>query len=199
MWGDEGTDDVPTNYLMQCAWYMSLCDFPEWDLAVLIGGQEYRQYTIRRNKALEENMIDLADDFYRAHVLRDDPPQIDASEGSNRWLKHRYPSDAIPKLAASNRDLDEIAFRLAEATGNKKKLEDDIAEYQNKIKAAIADSQGVVGEDWKATWKLAKASEKIDWQAIALELGANSDMIERHKKLGEASRRFIFKHNTNKE
>jgi putative phage-type endonuclease len=199
LWGDVGTDDVPTNYLMQCAWYMSLCDFQEWDLAVLIGGQEYRQYTIRRNKALEDNMISLADDFYRAHVLRDDPPQIDNSEGSNRWLKSRHPSDSIPKLAASNRELDALALQLASSITLKTEIESEIELMQNKIKLSIGDNQGVVGEDWKATWKLAKARETTDWQALALELGATSDMILHHKKVGESSRRFTFKHNSSKE
>lgn len=196
LWGDAGTDDIPTNYLLQCAWYMSLCDFPSWDVAVLIGGQEYRQYTLKRNLDLEGTILTLAEDFYRSHVLRFDPPQIDNSESSNRWLKQRYPSDVIPKLVPSTRDLDEMAHNLNAIKQQISDLTKEADLIENSIKLSIGDHEGVVGSDWRATWKKAKSTKTVDWEKIAIALSPSQMLIDSHTREREGSRRFIFKVNS---
>lgn len=75
-WGEEHSDEIPTDYLLQIAHYAIVCNVAVVDLAVLIGGQRFRLYTYYRNQKLEEKLIELEHDFWHNHVLKKEPPQI---------------------------------------------------------------------------------------------------------------------------
>lgn len=79
-WGEEGTDEMPDEYLLQCVHYriVTECDFVA--LAVLIGGQQYRQYKYEKNTKLEEKLIQKEHDFWHKHVLEQEPPTIKSYE-----------------------------------------------------------------------------------------------------------------------
>jgi putative phage-type endonuclease len=193
LWGDPGSDEVPEGYYMQCAWYMSLFDVNFWDIAVLIDGKDFRVYHLTRNQKLEKQIIEIGHDFYQQHMLKDDPPQIDGSEGCSKYLKRFYPQDIRPDMVPSNRDLDDMAMKLKRAIAEQKELEDLIADYQNKLKAVIGDSQGIAGQEWRATWKKAKDSIVTDWKAVAIKLGATDELIKSCSQAREGSRRFLLK------
>ena len=59
-WGEEGTDQIPESYLVQVAYYAAICAVPKVDIAVLIGGQDFRIYTYERSKELEDKLIKIA-------------------------------------------------------------------------------------------------------------------------------------------
>lgn len=74
-WGEVGTDEIPESYLVQVAYYASICDVPKVDIAVLIGGQDFRIYTYERNKELEEKLIKIACNFWHNHIEKRIPPK----------------------------------------------------------------------------------------------------------------------------
>jgi putative phage-type endonuclease len=74
-WGEVGTDQIPESYLIQCAYYASICDVPKVDIAVLIGGQDFRIYTYVRNMELEEKLIKIACNFWHNHIKKRIPPK----------------------------------------------------------------------------------------------------------------------------
>lgn len=74
-WGDEGTDNVPPSYLIQCATYMALTGCAFWDLAVLFGNQEVRIYNFKRDADLEGEIIARADEWWTRHVVADVAPE----------------------------------------------------------------------------------------------------------------------------
>lgn len=74
-WGDEGTDQVPPSYLLQCATYMALTGCSGWDLAVLFGNQEVRVYYIERDRELETEIIARASEWWDKHIVGDVPPE----------------------------------------------------------------------------------------------------------------------------
>ena len=75
-WGEEGSDSIPESYLVQSAWYAAICDVPKVDIAVLIGGQDFRIYTYQRNKEFEDKLIKIACNFWHNHVLKRIPPNM---------------------------------------------------------------------------------------------------------------------------
>ena len=90
-WGESGTDEVPDYYRLQCEHYMIVTEMPEWDLAVLIGGNEYRQYTLHQDQELSEMMIEKAAKFWE-HVQQGIPPEFDfAHSGALDLLKKMHP------------------------------------------------------------------------------------------------------------
>jgi predicted phage-related endonuclease len=65
--GEEGTDEIPTEYLLQVAHYRYVMELDYVDIAVLIGGNSYKQYRYTKNKALEDKMQEILYHFWKDH------------------------------------------------------------------------------------------------------------------------------------
>ncbi len=192
-WG-EGPDDVPEQYLCQVTWEMAVTGLPETDLAVLIGGNEDRVYRIRRDLELEGQLIEVAEKFWRDHVLTQDPPPVDGTEQYGNYLKCRFPRDARPLLPATQEacDLvDQLRFRRAALAA----AVEAEAEIENRIKALISDAAGIEG---LVTWKAAKPSTKTDHKQVAEQLQpyVKSDIVQKiitqYTTTKPGSRRFLL-------
>lgn len=89
-WGESGTDEVPEYYYIQCAHYMETLDYPEWDLATVLGGNDYRDYHLERDKELGELLTESAIKFWEG-VTNGIPPEIDFAHSSTEGvLKRMY-------------------------------------------------------------------------------------------------------------
>ena len=155
-WGEPGSDQVPRHYLMQCAWYAPLLDVERMHMAVLIGGQEYREYVLPRDLELEAMLREEAERFIRDHLEKQIPPALDAGEGTKRYLAKKYPRDTQPLIVADAAALEAVAVlkRSRETLAQAKRLNDH-AEAQ--VKALIGDAAGLdAGELGKLTWKFGK-------------------------------------------
>lgn len=86
-WGNEDSDEVPDQYQCQAQWYMGVTDTQVCHMAVLIGGNKYRQYRIERNQDLIDVLFETAHDFWHNHVLAGIEP--DATTLQN--AKDKYP------------------------------------------------------------------------------------------------------------
>jgi putative phage-type endonuclease len=90
-WGDSGTDQIPESYLVQVAYYAAICDVPKVDIAVLIGGQDFRIYTYERNKELEEKLIKIACNFWHNHIEKRMPPKcVNTRDTFNLFPQSNY-------------------------------------------------------------------------------------------------------------
>ena len=86
-WGNEDSDEVPDQYQCQAQWYMGVTGVDVCHMAVLIGGNKYRQYRIERNQDLIDVLFETAHDFWHNHVLAGIEP--DATTLQN--AKDKYP------------------------------------------------------------------------------------------------------------
>ena len=79
-WGEPYTDEIPQQYLLQCAHYCIVLgdNISKVDIAVLAGGQEFRIYQYERNKQLEEMIIQGTHDFWENHIKKRMPPDPDS-------------------------------------------------------------------------------------------------------------------------
>jgi len=66
---------IPEEYMWQCRWYMALTQLPQWDVAVLLRNEEYRQYEIFRDSALENKMLQECRYFWFENVCKRIEPQ----------------------------------------------------------------------------------------------------------------------------
>lgn len=90
-WGEPGTDEVPDEYLFQCAHYMIVLDYPEWHLAACVGGNKLATYVIRRDPELEQMIVDGEQEFWN-HVEHNDAPEPDfAHPTTAKLLQRLYP------------------------------------------------------------------------------------------------------------
>lgn len=75
-WGESGTDQIPDFYRIQDEHYMNVTGYSEWDTAVLIGGNEYREYPIVRDPEIGDMLVTACKDFWQ-RVTDGNPPEID--------------------------------------------------------------------------------------------------------------------------
>jgi putative phage-type endonuclease len=80
-WGDAGTDEIPEPYLIQTAHQMAVAELDRADVAVLIGGQDFRIYTVSRNQGLIQRLLEIEGEFWD-RVQAHQPPDPD-------WLNPR--------------------------------------------------------------------------------------------------------------
>lgn len=167
-------DEVPTPYLLQCAHYMAITDSPLWFLAVLIGGNDFRIYTIRRNQQLEKIMLQRAAKFWTQNVLAEkEPAPITLLDLETLYAKDNGESveatDEIIKAWADIKELQAqksaIETRLEGQTIGSTK----VGGLKNQLRAHFGEhSEVIVGSEGKtlATWKKSKDRKVFDAEAF---------------------------------
>jgi predicted phage-related endonuclease len=86
-WGNEDSDEVPDQYQCQAQWYMGVTGVDVCHMAVLIGGNKYRQYKIERHQDFIDYLFEAAESFWNDNVLAGVEP--DATTLQN--AKDKYP------------------------------------------------------------------------------------------------------------
>ncbi len=194
--GEPGTDEVPLGYLVQCVHYMAITGFDAWDLAVLIGGQDFRVYTIRRDVELEQRILARLVDWWHTHVVAGERPPLDATDSTTEYLSRRYPRSTGEALLPATQDAEVWARRLSLARTARKDAELEEVLAENNLKDLIGDAAGIDGRHWKATWRSPKPRVSVDWEAVARDLCLDTNILagyaDKHAKESAPSRRFLF-------
>jgi putative phage-type endonuclease len=136
-WGEEGTDQVPSDCLMQVHHYMIVTDLPVFDVACLIG-RRFAYYEVPADPELHQMIIEGEREFAR-RVKDGDPPPLDyehptaldvmkrlhrgtngvrliASEGACGWRRKIERAQRIEKAAKAR--IDAYKSRLLEEMGD---------------------------------------------------------------------------------
>jgi putative phage-type endonuclease len=115
-WGETGTDQIPAHYVFQVQHYMAVMNYVRFDVAALIGGNDFRIYTIHRNDAFIESLIagELA---FWSLVQTDVPPAA------------KTISDTRRKFASH------VAKTYVEATDDVKPLVEEYLSLTEQLKA----------------------------------------------------------------
>lgn len=101
LWGEAGSDQIPDYYLTQCHWYLGLLPAKQAvDVPVLIGGNDFRIYTVLRDDRLIEVLQNQAKAFWR--MVQDGvPPPLDtAHRTAPALLKRMFPGTSGETLIA---------------------------------------------------------------------------------------------------
>ena len=204
-WGEPGTDQIPAQYVIQCCHYMMVTGYRSWDVAALIGGSDFRVYHLRADRELEVYMLETLVKWWQDYVVTGAEPPLDHTDASRRYLHRKFPREADVELAVASREASEWAARLAASRNVIRNVEEEVALAENNLKALIGEKVGMLGEGWKATWKLDRARKVVDWQKVASALAAemmkensaNSILIEQAEAAATEERpgprRFLFR------
>lgn len=100
-WGEPGTDAVPMAYTLQLQHSMLVAELHVSDLAVLIGGNDFRLYEIPADRELQEMMVEGEAVFWN-HVQQGKPPEPDYEAPSTLGLIRRlYPGTDGTRMVAT--------------------------------------------------------------------------------------------------
>ena len=92
--------EFPPNYYVQCVHYMAVTGAERWYLAVLVLNNAFHVFTIERDDAEIQALIEAEKDFWENHILKQIPPAPDGSEATTEVIKQLFPEAKERKEAA---------------------------------------------------------------------------------------------------
>jgi len=208
-WGDHLTTEIPEHYRAQVQWQMGVLGISDIDVAVLIGGSDYREYAIAFDKELFDLMLEEVIDWRQRHIDPNGPmeaPSLDDSPIAIAFLKRRFPEDS-GESAVIEKDTLALVPRLLDAKDAQRSAETARKTLENQIKNEIGSNAGLVDASGTlvATWKNSQGSAKVNWEeafaAMTLWLhGVSDEAVERAEAFKEdftrevpGGRRFLLK------
>lgn len=186
-WGDPGTDEVPQGYLFQVQHYMAVTGYPVADVAVLIGGSDFRIYTVEADRDLHNMLVDAEAAFWQRVVDADPPEPVSMADVKALWgrFSREQKIEATPDLLQALEDLRGYKTAIAE-------LEELADSRKLAIMAALGEADTLVDTSGRplVTWKAGKAPERLNGKAL------KADYPEIHALYaapGTPSRTFLIK------
>jgi putative phage-type endonuclease len=156
-WGETGTNMIPVFYLTQVAHYVATLNADSAHIAVLIGGNDYREFKYIRDSALEDIIIDAAKKFWECVKTNVAPPAISQVD-----LKLMYPTSQTKPVAvndealASFKKLNEIKKQIKELNNSLEKSKIEIMDYMKD-----ADSLTTADGETLVSWKSNKRGSRV--------------------------------------
>jgi len=100
-WGEQGSDEVPQEYILQLQKYLIVTGLPMWDLSVITGRFTVRHYTIHADSELQRLIIDGEAEFIE-RVRSGNPPPLDYKHRTAlELLKAVYPGTNGARIEAT--------------------------------------------------------------------------------------------------
>lgn len=135
-WGESGSDAIPMEYLVQVAFYCSVTNADCAYIAVLIGGNDYREFKYTRDLDLENSIINAACNFWNA-VQNDIAPPPTAMID----LKLMYPKTDPSKIKTINKDVFEQLTRFKNIKNKIKELDEQAEKERFNILRYMEDTE----------------------------------------------------------
>lgn len=165
-WGPTGSATIPEQYLIQEVVEMAVCGLDRADVAVLIDGHDYRQYTIARDLDLEREVLGAAAEFWD-RAQRGVPPEVDDTDDYRKYLGEKLRARDV--VAPQSPTGDELATALydarrvvADAIKERKQAENDLRSFLIESGAdAINTGLG------RITWRQQAGRASRDWESLA--------------------------------
>lgn len=90
-WGEEHSDQIPSDYLLQVHHYLTVSNYERWHVAACVGGNRLVVYHIERDPEMSALLIEGEAAFWK-HVEQHEPPPLDyAHPHAIDLLKRMYP------------------------------------------------------------------------------------------------------------
>ena len=145
----------PDHYLCQVQHYLSVTGWDWAWVAVLIGGQEYREYFIPRDED-DISAIDKAVDDFWGFVERGEIPELTGTGNEGAALTSLFPDPSNEYERVLDIDFPELDER-AHLNDEIKALEERKKKLDSEIKKRIGDSKGIMSESIRCTWVRSKS------------------------------------------
>jgi len=178
-WGEPGSDQMPAPYLLQVQTELLIMEAVTGlalrnDVPVLLGGQEYRQYTATLNPRVGDMIAALATDFVR-RVKELDPPEPTYDEAGTRALRAMFggDKDVPPMVAEPGTELYRAAEQATEAKKALGQAEKQFAAAAVQVQRLMGDATKVVAPFGGISWSAAGTRTTVSWKGVGEVLEAH--------------------------
>lgn len=157
----EWDDGVPIYYLTQVMHYMSVTGWSFADVAVLIGGQDYREYRIMRDEDDIAEVEKAVDGFWHLVETREEPEILGVGHEGSALLE-RYGTGADEVECSVDPDDLESWLTYSKLLKSTKATVDM---YANRLKGSIGENRSMVCPSGKVMW-LRSRSKRFNEKAF---------------------------------
>lgn len=195
-WGEPGTDEVPTTYLIQCVTYMALTGCIRWDLAALIGSgaQPLAIYPLSRDLDLEEEILRRADEWWAKHVVCRVAPDPVSEED----VSLLYPQAKRKEPVVATKEILFHVSRLKRCKQATKHLEAVESQHALAVKRFMGDADTLIAADQVGekkpaklvTWNNRKAPNRFDLDSFVGHLCPGATPAELALYIEDAKRTY---------
>ena len=191
-WGTDEAPILPKEYYIQCAWYMWVFDADRWDVAVLLGGNDYREMTLYRDLELEAEIVERAQSFWLNHIVAEVEPEPETSAAYGDAIGTLYPEDD-GEIIEADEDLSDLVVEVGEIRAQLKPLNARYSEIKNLLKGHMKEASRLdAGDFGYVTFKASKPKKSVDWAGVACEVEPSQERLEflamKHTKIEEKPR-----------
>jgi len=187
-WGEPGSGEVPDAYALQVQHYMAVTGLPVADVAVLIGGSDFRLYHVEADPGLQADLILEEANFWQRVVKQRPPEPVTFAEVAQRWGK----SDRVGNVIADP----DVCVAWSELVKLRASIK-DIEAREEELKAMICKALGDRGDtlitptgNVLATWKQGKPVTRLNVKRLTED---HPDLVAQYREASEASRRLLIK------
>jgi putative phage-type endonuclease len=183
-WVEKAWKDAPPAYVqLQEQWEMYVTDLARADVAVLIGGNGFRIYTVHRDDKMIGDLVSIASEFWQRVETRTAPP-IDASDACREHFERKLSKGSAVELEADP----QLAERIAEwqrLHSEGKRITTEIERIKNEVRAAMADAQAERVQSPYGAPCLQKrgGTSSTDWKLVAELLGSTKCSEDEYRAL----------------
>jgi putative phage-type endonuclease len=169
-WVARSWSDSPPAYVqLQTQWEMYVTGLQRDDVACLIGGNQFRIYTIHRDDKAIADLLTIADDFW-AKVEKRIAPKVDDSDACREHFERRFKREAVEVVADAQ--VEDMFADWHELTLRQKHDKKRIETIRNQIREVLAEAGATVVRSSFGDAKLTFASEpdpvaETNWKHVA--------------------------------
>lgn len=157
---------LPDYVTLQLMWYLGITGLKRGYVAVLIGGQAYREYEVKFDRDLFGMLIDIAEGFWTL-VENETPPPPDGSEASTELMNRMYPEGNGSTIDLPNdaHDLIKIYTQAHEDEKEAKLRKDEAA---NRLKAMLGENETGWAGKHEVRWRTVQ-TQRVNLKALHAE------------------------------
>lgn len=148
--GEEGTDNIPLHYVVQCQWHMAA--HPGMPFVVVPGAMDtrFQRWVIERDDAIIDHLVEAGERFWNDFVLTDTPPPIDGTQGAWHVIRDRHQAgnsevvhESWPALDAKFSMIIDVQKRIASLASELEGLRQEAADLMG-AKAKVKGKHGSI-------------------------------------------------------
>ena len=145
-WGPAGSDDIPEHYLIQVQHQLAVTGADIADVAALIGGNDFRVYTVPRNAHLIDTLVAIEGGFWDKVETKQQPAPDWCHETTLALIKAAHPAIGGRIEVTDESALDDIASYLG-WRGEAKEAEQAKDEAQARLIARMGSAGEAIFAD----------------------------------------------------
>lgn len=143
--------EFPEQYYVQCVHYMAVTGCERWYLGVLVLGREFFHFTLERDQAEIDALMEAEAGFWE-YVKANSPPPVDGTKPTSETLQSLYPETRREEIDIFGEE-EKMLWEWLELREQEQALENRLAYIENRIKDYLGVFEQGTCPSFRVSWK----------------------------------------------